>query len=642
MLILCLMLASCTTPVETTDTTAAGGNNIGENNNNENNDQTPDPKPVVDVAGVEKDPLGAIGNATEKVDPVIQDDAKIVEIIMGALTEGSTTVSLSSPELLAMMGLSSPVSATLKSDIANGKLHLSAPNFLDAEDPSALIDLYLDGSKIGVQSEVLFGFAGTYFADLSDQEKLGAFVEMLMALFTATPEEPDNTDPAPIDNIDPEFGVDELPAEGEAGFDPAIIEMYIQQLEAILATLEGYELDMEAIEAAVLGNLTPVVKAEDVKIGDTTVKCIGVTYTIDIDTICDIITDVFAEIEIPADLLEIINGMMGSAMTETELRTMVAEVIEQVRTQLKDEMAPKIVVKTLINAFTGKLHGMTLSIDAKLTSEEYDYETDEIVSVTRDTTMTVEVLYADAGREITLTVKEGEDVTSMKASLYRKVNGYDVTYTAGLEVVNDGETVKLEIPMVYNTKTGVITVTLKMTANSETQMIILTGSAKAEGNTATFTVDTIAAEEQILNIGFAVTFTKGLDGAITIPADATNITTLTEEGIMELLAQMENGLIFQLIGGAQDPAMVPDGTYSCTNEEGLTMSYVFEGNMFTAYMGSTPLGNAFYEIDGDQIIAYMIVDGVPSEEGEPASFEIGDGYIIIGGITLVRVSDFIE
>ncbi len=649
LLILCLMLTSCTTPVETTGTTAAGGDNIGENNNNnennENNDPTPDPTPVIDVAGVEKDPLGAIDDATEKTEPVIQDDAQIIEIITGALTEGTTTVTLSSPELLAMMGLSAPVSATLKSDIANGKLHLSAPNFLDAEDPSALIDLYLDGSKLGVQSEALFGFAGTYFADLSDEEKLSAFVEMLTALFTGDSGDSEGTDIAPLNETsDSDITVDELPAEGETGFDPAIIEMYIQQLEAILATLEGYELDMEAIEAAVLGNLTPVVKAEDVKIGDTTVKCIGVTYTIDIDTICDIATDVFAEIEIPAALLDELNSMLGSAMTEEEIRTMVAETIEQVRVQLKEEMAPTIVVKTLINAFTGKLHGIDLSINATLSSDEYDYETDETISVTRDTTMTVEVLYADAGREITFSLKDGETLTSMKASLYRKVNDCDVTYTASLEVLVEGDSVKLEIPMVYNTETGVITVTLKMTADNETQMIILTGSAKAEGNTATFTVDTIAVEEQTLNIGLALTFTKGLDAAISIPADATDITTLTEDEIMELLAQMENGLIFQLIGGSQGElvGLIPDGTYSYTNEGGLTMSYVFEGSMLDVYMGSTWLSTAYYEIDGDQIIVYPITDGEISDEGDPNFFEMGDGYIIIGGLTFVRVSDFIE
>ncbi len=628
LLILCLMLVSCTTPpAETTaPPTADNGNNNGQNNNNNNNNNVNNPKPVVDVAGVEKDPLGALADASQKTEGVIQDDAKIFDIILGALTEGTTTVTLSSPELLGQMGMNpeAPVSVMLKSDIANGKLYLNA---LDG-----MAELYLDGSKLGVQSEALFGFAGTYFADLSDEAKLKTFVEMLMEMFMPA-------EPAPVDDFTIPDDSGELPADGELGFDPAIIEMYAEQIKAILAALEDYELDIEGIKKAVLDNLKPVVGAEDVKIGGTTVKCISVTYTVDTDTLCDIITAVMAEIEIPADVLDIVNAMVGSEMTEAQIREILAQAVAQIRDGMKAEVAPKVVIKSLINAFTGKMHGMKITVDAKSTSEDYDIEKDEFITVTEDNTFTCELLYADAGREMNFSVKSGDEINAIKASFYRQVNGYDVTYTAKLETEADGEKMILEAPMVYNTKTGVITVTLKMTEGGESEMIIITGSAKAEGNTATFTVDTVTVTEQTLNIGLALTFTKGLSTPITIPATATDITGLTPDDIAELMAQMENGLIFRLIGnmgggnGELVSGMVPDGRYVYTDPEvGTVFAYEFEGNTFSAYADDRLVASAVYEIVDDQIIAYAIgADGTVSDTPNATDFAMGDGYVIING-----------
>ncbi len=70
----------------------------------------------------------------------------------------------------------------------------------------------------------------------------------------------------------------------------------------------------------------------------------------------------------------------------------------------------------------------------------------------------------------------------------------------------------------------------------------------------------------------------------------------------------------------------------------MTMGYLFEGNLMEFYVGGDLYGSAAYEIVGSEIFAYPIDEsGDVSTEGDPASFAMGDGYIIIEGDILYLV-----
>lgn len=508
--ILSLLLAICLCAV------CFVGCNTGDTSSSGDGGKKPgDEKKPLTVTDIQKDPLSALEQAGAAAGSWATDDAGIGEIVKDSAEKGSVEIYFESASLLAMMGVEGleSITATLYADAAEKQAALEVLVAL-AEGELANY-LYLTKDGIALDSAALLGVPGTYMINvdtLLDAEKFGA------------------------------------------SFYPMLMGMGEEELAEVLATLPAVKTAYEAILALDLADtLTKLVKAAEGAVAvnvsagifkdaaGKSLSCAVLSYTVNEETVKAMCLAAIDALEIPAAIKALIDPT--GEMTDAEIREGLKEsFLESFEAGLEDAEIVPMTYNYYIDLKSGKLVGMDL---ISVTVED---ETD--FGSTKNT-----VFYTDNGI-IFETVSEYEDFTSgNKVVLAKTEKAGVVTYALTVDSIMDAETVNVvNISASYNKASGAIALDLFVEESIDASVSgVLAKTADSASLTFTnVTVRGVEVQEGVtsdvtIDLTLSVTFKKGTP-VPTIPEDAIDLTTMSEEEWSVLMEAAEGALLGEIIG----------------------------------------------------------------------------------------------
>ncbi len=680
LLVLCLLLTACTTPTGTTTGTQnpedpnAGGNNSGADT------------PLIDQATAVKDPIAVLNQATANATKDwAADDAELADIIRETLAGGSISAHLSGDTLLSMIGM-------------EGVEALDATWYTEGLTENALVmTTTVDGVeqpvRIWVNEEAIIFNAmlqegdtaeTAYKLNLSDLADEAWLMELadLFAQYSA-----------------------DIPTSDE-------LAVMLDSLRAS-ADMGNVGFDTEWIMQSI-ATLTPTVSMEG--------KELVISYALTVDEVATLLKNALVNAELTDDQAAYICTMMEmEIVTAEELVTTLTTTIDSAVTSIKESADIDCAFKMSVNAYTAKLSSIVL--DARIT----DRESKEAV------TLHMSYAFSDTGLSYTFraTAPDGS-IMSIAMTYARVLTGDTVTYSVGVTLTEDEETMELKASYAYNKANGEFDAAVSFKDAETDEALSLGGKITKTADSASIALTELGAGDVAIKFDASLTFTKG----VAVPAAPTQTTdlkaitpeqwevilenlgltkfveiwedyewydeatdttvflsfygteilvTITEGGEsvsdwvsftisndgMLILEELNPGFLAGTMFEApvsivfgEDSLLIDGKTFVLIPNEGsddvpgdgvdytgtvlsgsytlsmvdVTVIYTFEENYLTATVDGEVIGEGIYEVVGSEIILYTSENGVVDTEGDPASFSMGEGYIVIDGMLMTLMS----
>ena len=550
---------------------------------------------------VEKDPVGAITSASANVmQDFLLDSANVSEIIRAAMEDGEVSLSFVSADLFSTIGLEGVEAITLtqRNDADRSSLNL----LIAGGEDFGLVSFLRDGDRIGVSGELLFGTPDDvcYVLDLPSLADSEALMSgSLPALFGWQSEE-------------------EL-ANGTLGM--AMISTIVMMLE---------DQDWASLETSALAALTPTVGSGEIDgIGDESVSCVTVTYTLDIEAIQTVIAELLGGMELSDAFRAQIAAISGKTLTDDEIKATLASGIIGLLEQSGVSVSPTSYTYYL-SAESGELVAVQTTVTE--TDPEYGY------SYTSETT----VLYAASGMLCTQmeTYTNGLE-SDIYGSRFSIASGYAMTdvemYYMTAESYYDGEFVTDWVATLTCSDgiiqlvagKGDVTVQLdgRVTSTEDSAEILFTSLSIFN-----FPVASDTTTDLELELELKLSFKTEAD-AYAIPDDAKDLVTMSPEDWTALMEGVSNSVIGGLLGSMLDdgwastPAYVPEWA---TEEYG---DYIDDDTYEHCYFDEEGSKVLYYvqtvdEVFFEELVTAWIPETILFEDYESTIYDCPAGYVI--------------
>ncbi|MBQ9785766.1 MAG: hypothetical protein IJW29_09720 [Clostridia bacterium] len=604
---------------------------------NEGEDGTDDGKNLIKVEDVKKDPYGAVQNASEGVTGWLTDDAEVAAIIADALANGSVELVFESDALFSMMGAEGleSIKGTVYSDATNGKGALEVLVGMNGAEMGGI--LYVGEGGVALNSAALLNTENTYMIKLASLLNAELFEASLLPALIQIPEEE---------------MADVLSSLGMVGTlldELALVDWASQYTE---------------VSDAMYGAMRFNVSAGSIKdAAGKTVSCAVVSVTVDEASVVAMLKAAIDAVSIPENIVAMFAN--GAPLTEADIKAVLkVRLDEAIADGSLDLGIEPATTKYYVSLKSGKLVG-TQAIMTEV-DEEYGYSS----------TSTTTILYNENGVVVKMMEAMDGYESGMALTLAKTEKNGVVNYKLTMDMVMDSfKQTMMSLNASYTKASGALMITASV---SEGPTIELGGALLKSDSMASIAFNTLKVKnvevqdgittDVTVDLFLSLTFNKGT-AVPTIPEDAKDIVTMTEEDWNELMSAYEGSLlatiVAQIMGGMDDggigggsvdmvvrkPSYIPEGMIEeewWNDFEGACYAYGYEitedgetwvetSYYFTCYGSEEYYENSFgyyaeddsYEkipmtLAGQSVTAFM-----HDEFGTAFFWTDGEGYYLI-------------
>ena len=465
-----------------------------------------------------------------------------------------------------------------------------------------------------------------------------------------------------IANLVENFLKSELKASLEAEEGVEAVEEFIDGMEMALEAWNArisslaydaeFSAEMLAWTESLLLNLDPVVVVETVN-GEDALK---ITYTVNNENVGKLLEALFTTIpdSYIEKMLEVNNTIGAEEITVEDVKGMISEEYPEILAQY--EALPvdfNLSVSFALAGDDGALLNVSAAanVDTTITEDETEYKwtLDPTVSITfGDDAIVLDVEFeytqdgkAVSGKLVSTTARTEEGgVVSFRSDLDvsatnmsgEKIVKNDLIVLEAKYVKKTGDwridiTVEVE-SYIYDEETGESTPTIEyVTAGAR-------GTLKVQDGAVTLTVDSVKADDFELN-ELGVTLVIDTQAEMpTVPADAKELMSMTEEELMALMEAVMDSPFGQLISsmqgsGSAEPAMM-QGKY--VNYEGIY--YIFEEGYFEFGRDEDVSLSGYYWIEdgGETLVLEYWNDSTEEWNYNYLSLKMGGDVLVINSL----------